>query len=577
MKEADVAPSSQDLSQQREVSSLLATWGAHVPKRMATLLHLANCALWGLDPAVGLRALRIRLTKTTIMAIVALFVVPPASAPAISAVLNRSSFRAPTLSHASGVSFPALTTAQMYEDYDHFTNIVQQVFPLIEVNRQVYGIDIPALLAQNRRKITGITQARDFVELMHNTMVCCHGSHFCIDKNVHPSEFVKGFVLEGAPAQTTVYWQHIHRTQQQNDVALPLLYFQGNYYTSQDFVASGVSYSKGIRILRCNGEEPDEIVKRAAQSVELYWDYDRNRSYSPRFYVCSRLAADGRLLLDGEQTNGAKITIHTDAAQPVRKEPQEDDPSPLVALVNRDILYIRLPMMDPALSGFYQRELSKHRNESIRKVVIDVRNNPGGSDQAWMDLLGLLIKDDLPWRVRMGVKNSPLVRQYLQRSPYGNWINQHSKVQRIGFLSNEEFSVAECPNQVRPSTNSLKLACKIYVLCEKSYSSAGNLMSLCRVNHRLVSVGVTSGRILGAGMSPFAFSLPHSKLVFSVEPVLDLTDAKNARDTHHVDPEVKVEPSLQQWMDYTSTGPEVGLERRLNEHDPFFRKVLEMD
>ena len=225
----------------------------------------------------------------------------------------------------------------------------------------------------------------------------------------------------------------------------------------------------------------------------------------------------------------------------MRKEPPQDDRPPLVALVNHDILYLRLPMMDPGLSGFYQRELSKYRNQFIRKVVIDVRNNPGGSDQAWIDLLGLLIKDDLPWRVRLAVKNSPLVRQYLQRSPYGNWMNQHGKVQRISFLNNEEFSVAECPNQIRPSTNSLKIACKIYVLCEKSYSSAGNLMSFCRASDRLVSVGVQSGLILGGGISPFSFSLPHSKLVFAVEPVLDLTDAKNARDTHHVEPEIRVE------------------------------------
>jgi hypothetical protein len=34
---------------------------------------------------------------------------------------------------------------------------------------------------------------------------------------------------------------------------------------------------------------------------------------------------------------------------------------------------------------------------------------------------------------------------------------------------------------------------------------------------------------------------------------------------------------MQQLLDYYNTGNDVGLEKRLNEHDPFFQKVLEMD
>ena len=172
----------------------LCTCAPRQPKAIPILLFLLNSALWGLGLTVGLRVARIRVTTTTVIAIVALFVVASVSVPAIAAVPNPSSFRPPALSYAPDDLFPPVTTEQMYEDYDHFTNIVHQVFPLIEVNRQVYGIDIPALLVQNRRKIARITQARDFVELIHDTMVCCRGSHFCIDKSVHPREFVKGFV-----------------------------------------------------------------------------------------------------------------------------------------------------------------------------------------------------------------------------------------------------------------------------------------------------------------------------------------------------------------------------------------------
>ena len=78
-------------------------------------------------------------------------------------------------------------------------------------------------------------------------------------------------------------------------------------------------------------------------------------------------------------------------------------------------------------------------------------------------------------------------------------------------------------------------------------------MNVCKDSDQLVSVGLSNGQILGQGSDPLAFSLPNSKLTFSIEAILDLTDCKTARDTHHTD------------------------EKRLNEHDPFFKKALETD
>jgi hypothetical protein len=83
--------------------------------------------------------------------------------------------------------------------------------------------------------------------------------------------------------------------------------------------------------------------------------------------------------------------------------------------------------------------------------------------------------------------------------------------------------------------------------------------------------------ILGVGIDPFAFSLPNSKIIFLLEPVVDLTDARNARDTHHNDVEVRVKPSLEELLDYYGTGEEMPLGERLNKHDPFFKRVFEMD
>src|SRR5208283_3810547 len=167
--------------------------------------------------------------------------------------------------------------------------------------------------------------------------------------------------------------------------------------------------------------------------------------------------------------------------------------------------------------------------------------------------------------------------QYLARHSDGKIINASAKIEKIGFLNNEEFQVLEDSDHVSPDANSLNLDCHIYVLSDNIYSSAGTFMNICKNNDQMVSVGIPNSMILGGGIDPYAFSLPNSKLIFNIEPVVDLTDARVAKDAHHIDVEARIAPTLEQLLDYYNTGNEGGLEKRLNEHDPFFKKVLETD
>ena len=102
-------------------------------------------------------------------------------------------------------------------------------------------------------------------------------------------------------------------------------------------------------------------------------------------------------------------------------------------------------------------------------------------------------------------------------------------------------------------------------------------MDICKQSRQLVSVGLPNSQILGVGIDPFAFSLPNSKIIFMLEPVVDLTGARTAKDTHHNDVEVRIKPTLDQLLDYYGTDAALPLEERLNKHDPFFQRVLELD
>ena len=233
--------------------------------------------------------------------------------------------------------------------------------------------------------------------------------------------------------------------------------------------------------------------------------------------------------------------------------------------------------MDPQQLPFYRKELGKYRGQPIRKAVIDIRNNGGGSDDVWGELLSLLVKEKLVLSYALAAKASDINTNYLARHGFGKGLAKSGKVERISFLNNQEFRVLRTSAPIEPHADSLKLGCSIFVLSDHVYSSAGSLMDICKQSRQLVSVGLPNSQILGVGIDPFAFSLPNSKIVFLLEPVVDLTGARTAKDTHHNDVEVRIKPTLDQLLDYYGTDAALPLEERLNQHDPFFQRVLELD
>ncbi len=218
------------------------------------------------------------------------------------------------ISDRPAYDFPNLTPRQMYEDYDALTNIVEQVFPLMEVNRQVYGLDVRELLRRNRDGIKTTSTTEQFVNLINRTIVACRGSHFWINSaSPEDKQQNSGFVDEEAYSLGAKYLSYLQQTRASPDAQVPLLYFKGDYYTLCDFIYDGVPYPKGMKVLRCNGKTPDTIVSGLVQSgVILQWDYNVNKFFTPEFCKYahgSNGAGKGKppLRLELQKTNGKTL------------------------------------------------------------------------------------------------------------------------------------------------------------------------------------------------------------------------------------------------------------------------------
>ncbi|MBU0764899.1 MAG: S41 family peptidase [Bacteroidetes bacterium] len=476
------------------------------------------------------------------------------------------------------VTLPELTHEQMAADYDTFVSIVNQVFPLFEINRQVYGMDLHEFLNKQRNRIVRSGSYFEFADILRTTVNKCRGSHFWLEA-VDPSAYYEGFVEKESYRIMYGYELYIADSVNKLEWELPLLYYNGDYYVIYDFVYSGLMYEKGMKVMKYNEKTPDEIVNTLFDAGRpVYWDYKLNKNYLTSFYRYIDKDVT-QVLFEFEDIKGIplKVCFRTKEG-PEYYAPEINRDAAVVYLDNDNILYIRLPEMQPSLLEYYRTELEKYGDKSFRAVVIDIRDNGGGSDLTWMKLLSLILPKDKPAvkTTRVAFKNSRINRKYLPRHNSGEFLLAGADALKIDYLNNEEFLVVDWTDTLVVDDNTLDCNGNIYVLSEDIYSSAGSLMNICKQFDNLVSVGFRNSDILGAGIDPFAFSLPHSKLIFKMEPVVDLTNARTAAEAHQTDVEVEVEADLPAMLNYYNFPDSISRTDFLQKHDPFYPKVLEL-
>lgn len=231
-------------------------------------------------------------------------------------------------------------------------------------------------------------------------------------------------------------------------------------------------------------------------------------------------------------------------------------------------------LQDPKDTPFYLSGIKESGDKEIEAVVIDVRNNSGGSDEVWWTIISHLTNRKLAYEMRVGTKNNNLNLSYLSRHPFGAGIIEKGKPERILFLDDEEFLVLDTRMELEPAEDSIQYPGPIFVLSGNVYSAAASLVTFARQTAHIASVGVRNPYIIGLGIDPYIFVLPHSKFIFRIEPVIDLTNCTKAEDIYHTEVDVEIRPSLDQLLDYYNCPPDISLQEFLGKHDPFFATTM---
>ena len=151
-----------------------------------------------------------------------------------------------------------------------------------------------------------------------------------------------------------------------------------------------------------------------------------------------------------------------------------------------------------------------------------------------MNILSYIIDKPVETRVAMAYSTT-IDRDQLSRKE-----RRTLKEIQIPALDNTNYLILQDEIEViKPDKKSINYAGKIYIMQDQDiYSSTGSLSATALKYDNLISVGMTTGKLLGRGINPGLFILPNSKFIVKLPTVIDFTDINNAKDVYHDSVEV---------------------------------------
>jgi len=308
----------------------------------------------------------------------------------------------------------------------------------------------------------------------------------------------------------------------------------------------------------------------------MRWDYSHNIYYSERFYNAFNLSANQSLKLKFIDKKGKEIIGVFKLNQALEYEDDTtSDATKQIKKVeyfsNEQMLYIRVPRMNMDHVEFYPTEIkSKVSGKPLKKVVIDIRNNSGGTDNVWVKILAAIIDKPIDFKMLLLANPTKEMRQKFPENS-AKWTSY-----RASFLDDYEYAVfAYGDRQIEPASSSLNFKGKIYILQNEGiYSSAGAMAAIGMLADNIFTVGQNTGWLLGRGINPIVFELPHSKILYRIEPVIDFQNVKNAEDVYHDKVEIPISLTIDQYLERTNYNGDIFAREFLFNHDPVFIRVL---
>ena len=209
----------------------------------------------------------------------------------------------------------------------------------------------------------------------------------------------------------------------------------------------------------------------------------------------------------------------------------QNTPSPTFELQKEeDYAILRLPRsfynkdLDPDFDTFLKTAFQELKSKEIKHLILDLRNNEGGSEHHQMELMSYLY--DKPFKLYQNIYLShldfrPLKEIIIERDPKDLLFNNDDQYMRkiSSDLWINNYKYGRSLNLQPPKKNTFEG--KLYVLINGiTFSSAADLAADIRKTTEATFIGEESGGTFEGptGGNTIVVQLPHSKIMIRISP-----------------------------------------------------------
>jgi len=495
---------------------------------------------------------------------------------------------------------PELSKKQMYADFDELVQIIKKCNPQLEVREIVTGYHQIDTIHALRKNIENITKYSDFRSLLNQVLFHVLDPHSIELYSYYDFDNLEHIDTASMSERDTYYHSEDYR-KIMNDFgkACKLMSFPiGAFYLHED---DSYWLTGSIKIINRDKSDsiqfdclkiisydnlPFERYVENYRNQDLRYDFQRQKYYYGNDLGLNipgrghlKGIQDGKVVeFDIEDYPDQFVSSVVDNKEidsalknvPNRQWPYFKNNKRVEFFESDSILYIYIDRM-VVDTVFCNQIKETAKNKTINCVVIDVRDNPGGNDYCWQNVLKAIIKDPLTYNIKLASNKNRMMKNKFKGYHYPN------KCEKIEWLGNKKFMIMDYTRTIEPDSNSIKYGGEIYILSNKdTYSAAHSLVDVGNQLDQFVTIGTNTGRIVGLGINPQLFQLKHSKFSFRLACVIDIYNCDKAIDVYKDFPKVMVAPSANEELYYCRSKYDCKSEEYLRNFDSMFRKVLEL-
>jgi hypothetical protein len=411
-----------------------------------------------------------------------------------------------------------LTPQQMREDFDflHSTIITHCSFlPLLE---QRTNTSVNRELQRLKQTITPAITIEEFARIVRQGLNILRDGHTQIINGAPVKWFVTNSYLSpvGNVALADTLYAGYYRAFIDGIIpmaqsGLRVKYADGKYYNARPFTFNNMPVRLGEEITSIDGIEINQFIREHASQFNCLWDSDKKQFYADNFIWY--LPAIGKPIFT-LTIGGKEVIIDSQKlVDNLQREKYALDRSPRVEIINGDILYIGMSIMMDAT--WYINELKEKYTPAVKKIIFDIRDNGGGDDSVWADLLTHIINEPFHYCFVVGMNYGERLKEAIR--DFGEITVENGKM------------TVRSPRTLYPDSSSIHFTGKMYILQNKYTYSAASAFAAAAIQNKdkITVMGEPSAFIAGYTFPPIIFKLPHSGLVFRLAFSTDISGGKD--------------------------------------------------